>query len=96
MYPYRIQKVRWAESPSGGSFQVTLKVVTVGEGTSISAVTDVVNTFRTSIRSFNVVENRRTGTYEITLKILVPSNLELDKVLSQLKLLKAVYKVTRV
>ena len=94
-YPYRIQKVKWAEAPSGGSFQVTLKVVTVGEGTSISAVTDVVNTFRTSIRSFNVTENRRTGTYEITLKILVPSNLELDKVLSQLKLLKAVYKVTR-
>ena len=96
LYPYRIQKVKWAESPSGGSFQVGLKVVTAGEGTAISSVNDVVNTFRTSIRSFNVVENRRAGTYEISLRISVPSNLELDKVLSQLKLLKQVYKVTRI
>ena len=40
-------------------------------------------------------ENRRNGTWEVNLKISVPSNLELDKVLSQLRALKHVVKVNR-
>ena len=56
---------------------------------------EVVGTFRASIRSFNVSENERTGVYDITLKISVPSSLELDKVISQIRALKFVNKVTR-
>ena len=95
LFPYRIQKVRWADSPSSGSFQATLRVTTAIDGSVLGRITDVVNSFKASLRSFNVNENRRSGTYEILLKILVPSNLELDKVVSQIRVLKGVIKVTR-
>ena len=95
-YPYRIQKVRWAESPSGGSFQGTLKVVTGIEASVIGRITEVVSSFKASLRSFNVAENYRNGTYEISMRVSVPSNMELDKVISQIKNLKHVVKVTRV
>ena len=35
------------------------------------------------------------GTYDITMKLSVPSNMELDKVTSQIKILKNVVKVVR-
>ena len=95
LFPYRIQKVRWADSPSSGSFQATVRVTTAIDGSVLGRITDVVNSFKASLRSFNVNENRRSGTYEILLKILVPSNLELDKVVSQIRVLKGVIKVTR-
>ena len=56
---------------------------------------DVVSQFKASIRSFNVGENRRNGTSEITMKLLVPSNMELDKVISQVAALKQVLRVKR-
>ena len=95
-YPYRIQKVRWADTPSGGSFQGTLKVVTGIEPSVIGRITEVVGSFKASLRSFNVSENGRNGTYEITMRISVPSNMELDKVISQIKNLRHVVKVSRV
>ena len=87
--------MRWAESPSSGSFQVSLKVITDLEGEALGKIMEVVGTFKASIRSFNVQENQRQGTYEILMKILVPSNLELDKVLSQIRAQKHVLKVNR-
>ncbi|MBO4340963.1 MAG: bifunctional (p)ppGpp synthetase/guanosine-3',5'-bis(diphosphate) 3'-pyrophosphohydrolase [Bacteroidales bacterium] len=93
-YPYRIQKVRWAES-SSGNFQVALKVIAEQESSVLNRIMEVVSAFRASIRSFNVSENQRSGTYEITIRISVPSNLELDKVVSQIRALKQVLKVTR-
>ena len=95
LYPYRIQKVKWADSPSNGSFQVALKVITDLESAVLNKIMEVVGQFKASIRSFNVNENQRTGTYEVAMKLSVPSNLELDKVLSQIRLLKHVLKVTR-
>lgn len=94
-YSYRIQKVRWADTPSAGSFQVTLKLTTSLESTAINQIMDIVNSFKASIRSFNVSENQRSGTYEINMKISVPSNMELDKVMSQLRLSKNILKVNR-
>ena len=95
-YPYRIQKVRWADSPSSGSFQVTLKITTDQESAALNKIMEVVGNFNASIRTFNVQENRRQGTYDITMKLLVPSNLELDKILSQIRVQKHVLKVNRV
>lgn len=95
-YPYRIQKVKWADSPAGGSFQSSLKIVADMESSVIGQITEIVNTFKASLRTFNVNENRRGGTYEITMRISVPSNTELDKVISQIRLLKHVTKVSRV
>ncbi|MBR1574562.1 MAG: bifunctional (p)ppGpp synthetase/guanosine-3',5'-bis(diphosphate) 3'-pyrophosphohydrolase [Bacteroidales bacterium] len=95
MYPYRIQKVRWADSPSSGSFQVALRVVAAMEASVLNQVIDVVNTFKASLREFKVNENQRNGTYDIQMKVAVPSNLELDKVVSQLRMLRHVQKVSR-
>ena len=94
-YPYRIQKVRWADTPSGGTFQGSLRIVSSTESSIIGQITQIVGSFKASLRSFNVVENSRNGTYEISMKVSVPSNMELDKVISQIKLLKGVQKVVR-
>ena len=95
LYPYRIQKVKWADSPASGSFQVALKVITDMEQASVNKVLEVVSQFKASIRSFTVADNPRGGTHELSIKLSVPSNLELDKVLSQLRALKNVLKVSR-
>ena len=94
-YPYRVQKVRWADTPAG-IFQVGIKIVADMESSVLTRIMEVTSAFKASVRTFNVTENTRQGTYEITMKISVPSNLELDKVLSQLKVLKNVQKVNRI
>ena len=96
MYPYRIQKVKWSESPSSGNFQTGLRVVAAMEPSVINEIMDIVNSFRASLRMFNVTENDRQGTYDITMKIAVPSNLELDKVTSQMRNLRNVIKINRI
>ena len=94
-YPYRIQKVKWSESPSTSNFQTGLRVTAALEPYVINEIMDIVNSFRASIRMFNVTENERQSTYEISMKIAVPSNLELDKVISQIRNLRNVIKITR-
>ena len=94
LYPYRIQKVKWADTPSSGSFQVALKVIADEESAS-GRILEVIGQFKASIRSFTVTDNPRNGTFEVALKISVPSNLELDKVMSQIKNIKHVVKVSR-
>ena len=95
MYPYRIQKVKWSESPSSGNFQTGLRVIAALEPSVINDIMDIINSFRASLRMFNVNENDRQGTYDITLKLAVPSNLELDKVISQIRNLRNVIKISR-
>ncbi len=95
MYPYRIQKVKWSETPSTGNFQTGLRITTALEPHVINEIMDIVNSFRASIRLFNVAENNRQGTYEISMKIAVPSSLELDKVTSQIRNLRNVVKISR-
>ena len=96
MYPYRIQKVKWSESPSSGNFQTGLRVIAALEPSVINEIMDIVNSFRASLRMFNVTENDRQGTYDIAMKIAVPSNLELDKVTSQIRNLRNVIKINRI
>ena len=95
-YPYRIQKVKWSSNPSSGNFQTGLRITAALEPYVINEIMDIVNSFRASIRMFNVVENDRQGTYEITMKIAVPSSLELDKVTSQIRILKNIVKISRI
>ena len=95
MYPYRIQKVKWSETPSTSNFQTGLRISAAIEPSVINEIMDIVNSFRASIRMFNVIENDRQGTYEITMKIAVTSSLELDKVTSQIRNLRNVVKITR-
>ncbi len=95
MYPYRIQKVRWTESPSGGSFQVGLRLIADSEIGISGDIMDVINQFKTSLRSFNLGDSRRDGTVDITLRLSVPSNMELDKIVSRLKAIRHIIKVSR-
>ena len=95
LYPYRIQKVRWSDNQGTSSFQTTLKITAEMDPVVINEVIDVINSFKASLRNFNVSENSKNGVYNITAKVAVPGNLELDKVISQLKVLKKVEKVTR-
>ena len=95
MYPYRIQKVKWSDNPSSGNFQTGLRVIAALEPSVINEIMDIVNSFRASLRMFNVAENERQGTYDIMMKIAVPNNLELDKVTSQIRNLKNVIKINR-
>lgn len=94
-YPYRIQKVVWQESAGSGDFQAALSITAERDQALLSSIMEVVGAFRASLRSFNVNENPREGTYEITLRLLVPSNMELDKVISQISRFKRVIKVKR-
>ncbi len=96
MYPYRIQKVKWSANPSTGNFQTGLRITASLDPSVINEIMDIVNSFRASIRMFNVTENNRQGTYEIMMKIAVPSNLELDKVTSQIRNLRNVIKINRI
>jgi GTP pyrophosphokinase len=95
MYPYRIQRVKWADIPGSGTFQSTLRIVTACESSVINQILDIVNQFKASVRSFTVTENTRHSTYDVTMRLSVPSNMELEKVISQTKLLKNVMKVSR-
>ena len=95
-YPYRIQKVVWQDNPSQGDFQCTLAVTADLDHPVLSAIMDIIGQFRVSMRAFNVKENLRAGTYEITIRLLVPSSAELDKVLSQVGALKQVVKIHRI
>jgi len=94
-YPYRIQKVVWQDNAAAGSFLATLNITTEMEHSVLPGIMDVVGQFRASIRSFTVNENYRNGCYEISMRILVPSSTELDKVISQVSALKQVVKVKR-
>ena len=95
-YPYRIQKVVWQDSPAAGGFQCTLAVTAELDHPVLSAIMDVIGQFKVSMRSFNVKENLRNGTYEITIRLLVPSSAELDKVISLVSNIRQVIKVHRI
>lgn len=94
-YPYRIQKVVWQDNAAAGSFLATLAITAEMEHSVLPGIMEVVGQFRASIRSLTVNENHRNGTNEIVMRILVPSSMELDKVISQITILKQVLKVKR-
>ena len=95
-FPYRIQKVVWQEKEGTGDFQCTLSVTAELDHPVLSAIMTVIGQFKVSMRSFNVKENQRAGTYEITIRLLVPSSAELDKVISQVGNLRQVIKIRRI
>jgi len=94
-YPYRIQKVRWSENASTSSFQTTLRISAANDTSAITDIMNVIGSFKASVRNLTVNANPRNSTFEIVLKISVVGNLELDKVLSQLKIQKSILKVSR-
>ena len=97
LYPYRSQKVKWQETQSSGEFLVTLSIFSIPDPTVMGALMDVVARFRVSLRSVSIRNKaNRDGDDEITMKLLVPSNAELDKVISQVGRIGQVRKVRRV
>ena len=98
LYPYRIQKVKWQETQSSGEFLATLIIIAIPDSTVMGSIMDVIARFRVSLRSVSIRNNaNRDGDDEITVKLLVPSNSELDKVISQIgRIGKHIRKVRRV
>lgn len=94
-YPYRIQKVVWQSSATTSNFQCTLNITAELDHSVLTSIMEIINQFKASMRAFNVNENARQGTYEITIRLLVPSNLELNKIISQTGNLKQVIRVKR-
>ena len=94
-YPYRIQKVKWQETQSSGEFLVSLVVSATPESSVMSLIMDAISKFRASLRSLTVNANSRTGEDDMQIKLLVPSNSELDKVMSALGRVKNVTRVRR-
>ena len=94
-YPYRIQKVVWQDNAASGDFQVTLSITAEREQSAIASIMEVIGQFKASVRSFNVNESLRGGSYDISVRLLVPSNTELDKIISQIGNLKDIRKVKR-
>ena len=64
-YPYRIQKVKWADTPSAGTFITSLRVIAAIEPSVINQIMDVVNTYKASLRQFSVTENNKKSVYDI-------------------------------
>lgn len=95
-YPYRIQKVVWQESNSGSEFQCTLSITSDRDNSLLSSALQIVSGFKASVRNVNVKDNQRAGTFETSIRILVPSNLEVDKIVAQLSQLKNVQRVRRI
>ncbi len=95
-YPYRIQRVVWQDSAASGNFQCTLMVSADNDNATLADIMEIIGQFKVSLRSFNVNPNRRGGSFEIAIRLLVPSNMELDKVISRISALRQVEKVKRV
>lgn len=94
-YPYRIQRVVWQETSSSGEFICNLKVLAHQDHTVLTSVMDAITQFRVTLKSFNVKEDNAHGTLEIAIRLLVPSNTELDKVVSKIGKGQQVIKVKR-
>lgn len=96
-YGYRVQRVVWQDTPTSGSFPVLLKIEAQQDHTVLAQVMDVIGKFKASIRSFNVAERERNHNQEylISARIQIPSNLEYDKIVSQLQRIPKVTKVYR-
>lgn len=95
-YPYRIQKVVWQESQSSSDFQCTLNITSYQESSVLASVMETISNFKASVRSVNVKDNARNGTSEISVRLFVPSNLELDKIISQLGNIRHILRVKRI
>ena len=93
-YPYRIQKVRWRKSAERTSSQTSLRILFAGEESASCDIISTISMFKASIRSF-VTTDRTDGTHEINTQIYVSSNEELEKIIANLKKIKAVRQVTR-
>lgn len=94
-YPYRIQKVIWQDNASNGEFLCTLVVQANMESSVMTKIMEVISHFKAAMKSFNVKNLTTKGLYEFSIKLLVPSNTELDKIISQVGAVKNVIKVRR-
>ena len=94
-YPYRIQKVIWQSNSETSNFQCTLSITAELDHSVLASIMDIIGQFKASMRAFNVNENNRQGTYEISVRLLVPSSMELDKIISKIGGLRQVLKIRR-
>ncbi len=93
-FPYRIQKVKWRQDISGGSFQASLKVSGYGDAATGQQIMGIINTLGLSLRNFSISDDK--GKLDARLKVAVSNNQQLDKLIFNIKKLKGVKSVNRI
>ncbi len=96
-YPYRIQKVRWKEDVTSGSFQTCIKVIT--DDTSVyGRLLEIVTGYGASIRSSSIMPRggRNSGEFDARIQIHVESNSKLDSIISTMRKTRGVISAVRV
>ncbi len=96
-YPYRIQKVRWKEDVTSGSFQTCIKVV-IDDTSVYGRLLEVVTGFGASIRSSSIMPRggRGSGEFDVRIQIHVESNSKLDSIISTMRKTRGVISAIRV
>lgn len=96
-YPYRIQKVKWKQSASTGSFQTSIKVI-ADDMSVYTKLIEMVAVFGASMRSSSITprSGRGSGEYDIRIQVYVSTNSVLDKLLSSYRKTKGVVSAIRI
>ncbi len=96
-YPYRIQKVRWKEDVTSGSFQTCIKVIT--DDTSVyGRLLEIVSGYGASLRNSSLTPRggRNSGEFDARIQIHVESNSKLDSIISTMRKTRGVISAVRV
>lgn len=95
-YPYRIQKVRWKDSATSGSFQTGIKVI-VDDKSVYTKLIETATGLGASMRSSSITPKtgRHTGEYDIRFTVYVSNNSTLDKIISAFRKTKGVLSALR-
>ena len=96
-YRYRCQRVQWQDSAGSGNFQAGIEIETDFDHQVLSKIMSTIYQFKASIRTFDVseIEKNHEKEYLVAVRVLIPSTLELDKIVSVVSMIKQVRKVTR-
>lgn len=96
-YPYRIQKVRWKETSSAGSFQTTIKVI-ADDAAVYPSVIQKVTDYGASLRASSMTPRggRNAGEFDIRMQVSVASNAVLDKIISSARRTRGVISAVRI
>ncbi|MCX6273451.1 MAG: RelA/SpoT family protein, partial [Bacteroidetes bacterium] len=93
-FDYRILQVKWKESPSGTSFQTTIKISGIDTLGIVNTLSDVIsNEMKVNMRSISVESNN--GVFEGTIKLYVSDNKNLETLLHKITKIKGVLKASR-
>jgi GTP pyrophosphokinase len=93
-YPYRIQKVKWRETTTGQNFQATFIIISYSDGGLSQQIMEVVNSLSISLSFLSITEQK--GMFEAKMQVAISNYQALDKLIFNIKKIKAVKSVSRI